>query len=64
MKPIVLVIMDGVGETPEELGNMVKKATTPTLDALKETCPWLTIKARSGTTRSAADRFIRRAQSL
>ena len=45
MKPIVLVIMDGVGETPEELGNMVKKATTPTLDALKETCPWLTIKA-------------------
>ena len=36
MKPIVLVIMDGVGETPEELGNMVKKATTPTLDALKD----------------------------
>ena len=25
-KPVVLVVMDGVGETPEELGNMVKKA--------------------------------------
>ena len=22
-KPVVLVVMDGVGETPEELGNMV-----------------------------------------
>ena len=38
-KPVVLVVMDGVGETPEELGNMVKKATTPTLNELKETCP-------------------------
>ena len=35
-KPVVLVVMDGVGETPEELGNMVKKATTPTLNELKE----------------------------
>ncbi len=45
MKTIVLVVMDGVGETSEELGNMVKAATTPTLDSLKETCPWCTIKA-------------------
>ena len=44
-KPVVLVVMDGVGETPEELGNMVKKATTPTLNELKETCPWQIIKA-------------------
>ncbi len=44
-KPVVLVVMDGVGETPEELGNMVKKATTPTLDSLKENHPWMTIKA-------------------
>ena len=44
-KPVVLVVMDGVGETPEELGNMVKKATTPTLNKLKETCPWQIIKA-------------------
>lgn len=44
-KPVVLVVMDGVGETPEELGNMVKKATTPTLNELKETCSWQIIKA-------------------
>ena len=25
-KPVVLVVMDGVGETPVELGNMVMKA--------------------------------------
>ena len=28
-KPVVLVVMDGVGETPEELGNMVKKGHDP-----------------------------------
>ena len=44
-KPVVLVVMDGVGETPVELGNMVMKATTPTLDELKATQPWRTIRA-------------------
>ena len=44
-KPVVLVVMDGVGETPVELGNMVMKATTPTLDWMKENCPYQTIKA-------------------
>ncbi len=44
-KPVVLVVMDGVGETPVELGNMVLKATTPTLDELKATQPWRTIRA-------------------
>lgn len=44
-KPVVLVVMDGVGETPETLGNMVKQATTPTLDEFKATAPHLTIKA-------------------
>ena len=47
-KPIVLVIMDGVGETPEVLGNMVLRANTPTLDALKASCPWQCIKAHGG----------------
>lgn len=47
-KPIVLVIMDGVGETPVELGNMVMRATTPTLDEFKATCPWQCIKAHGG----------------
>ncbi|MCR4991806.1 MAG: 2,3-bisphosphoglycerate-independent phosphoglycerate mutase [Lachnospiraceae bacterium] len=44
-KPVVLVIMDGVGESAEELGNMVLKASTPTLDELKENNPWQCIKA-------------------
>ncbi len=44
-KPVVLVVMDGVGETPVELGNMVLKATTPTLDALKAEHPFQVIKA-------------------
>ena len=44
-KPVVLVVMDGVGETPVELGNMVKQATTPTLDWFRENAPFQTIKA-------------------
>ena len=47
-KPIVLVVMDGVGETPDELGNMVLRANTPTLDWFKENCPWQCIKAHGG----------------
>ena len=45
MKTVVLVVMDGVGETKEELGNMVLRANTPTLDELKATCPWQCIQA-------------------
>ena len=30
-KPVVLVIMDGVGESADGLGNMVLKASTPGL---------------------------------
>ena len=44
-KPVVLVVMDGVGESSEELGNMVMKATTPTLDKLKANDPFRIIKA-------------------
>ena len=44
-KPVVLVVMDGVGETPNELGNMVMQATTPTLDELKANDPSRIIKA-------------------
>ena len=44
-KPVVLVVMDGVGETPSELGNMVRQATTPTLDYLKANDPFRIIKA-------------------
>ena len=47
-KPVVLVVMDGVGETPETLGNMVLRANTPTLDELKANNPWQKIKAHGG----------------
>lgn len=45
MKPVVLIVMDGVGENPSEYGNAVKAAYTPCLDNLKNTCPYTTIKA-------------------
>ena len=41
-KPIVLVIMDGVGKGDGGRGDAVKVANTPTLDNLLATCPILT----------------------
>ncbi|MBR0137036.1 MAG: 2,3-bisphosphoglycerate-independent phosphoglycerate mutase [Erysipelotrichaceae bacterium] len=44
-KPVVLVVMDGVGINPSDYGNAVKNAYTPTLDKLFSTCPYTEIKA-------------------
>lgn len=44
-RPVVLVVMDGVGINEAEFGNAVKKAYKPTLDHLWETCPHTQIKA-------------------
>ena len=44
-KPIVLVIMDGVGKGDGGSGDAVKVANTPTLDHLLETCPHTYLKA-------------------
>ena len=44
-KPIVLVVMDGIGIGKNDLGDAVKKANTPTLDWLREHCPNTQIKA-------------------
>ena len=44
-KPIVLVIMDGVGRGDGGSGDAVKVAHTPTLDKLFETCPYTWLKA-------------------
>lgn len=44
-RPVVLVVMDGVGISASEFGNAVKKAYKPTLDNLWETCPHTEIKA-------------------
>ena len=44
-KPIVLVIMDGVGKGDGGSGDAVKVANTPTLDRLLSTCPHTYLKA-------------------
>ena len=44
-KPIVLVIMDGVGKGDGGSGDAVAVAKTPTLDNLLATCPHTYLKA-------------------
>ena len=44
-KPIVLVIMDGVGKGDGGSGDAVKQSSTPTLDRLLDTCPHTYLKA-------------------
>lgn len=44
-KPIVLVVMDGVGITEKDNGNAVMHAYKPNLNHLMETCPYINIKA-------------------
>ena len=45
MKPILLVVMDGIGFSKTGLGDAVTLANTPTLDKLFETCPNVRLKA-------------------
>ena len=47
-KPVVLVVMDGIGFTDKDNGNAVMHANKPTLDYLCKNYPFTTIKA-SGT---------------
>lgn len=44
-KPVVLVVMDGVGSTEKDNGNAVMHAYKPQLDTLMKTCPNINIKA-------------------
>ena len=44
-RPLVLVVMDGVGISSNEYGNAVSHAYTPTLSTLMKTVPYTTIKA-------------------
>jgi len=44
-KPVVLVVMDGIGCSEKEHGNAVMAAATPNLDRLMAECPWTKIKA-------------------
>ena len=53
-KPIVLVIMDGVGKGDGGSGDAVKVAATPTLDHLLATCPHTYLKAHGNEAGSAS----------
>ncbi len=44
-RPVVLIVMDGIGINEDEYGNAVKAANTPTLDMLMEHSPYTAIKA-------------------
>lgn len=44
-KPVVLVVMDGVGLAEKKYGNAVAEAYTPTLDYLMENHPFIQLKA-------------------
>ena len=45
IRPVLTIVMDGVGLAPESEANAVKLARTPNLDKLFETCPWVKLKA-------------------
>ena len=45
VKPVVLVVMDGVGFSKTGLGDAVSMANTPTLDKLLKECPNTSLKA-------------------
>lgn len=47
-KPILLVVMDGVGFSKTGLGDAVTLANTPTLDQLMANCPMTRLKAHGG----------------
>ena len=44
-KPVVLVVMDGVGLSEQDLGNAVNQAHTPNLDKLMSDCPNIQLQA-------------------
>jgi 2,3-bisphosphoglycerate-independent phosphoglycerate mutase len=44
-RPVILIVMDGIGINEDEYGNAVKAASTPTLDMLMSHSPYTAIKA-------------------
>ena len=45
MKPVILIVLDGVGHNENPKGNAVLAAHTPNLDAYKEKYPWILLDA-------------------
>ncbi len=48
VKPVLLIVMDGVGYSKTGLGDAVSEANTPTLDWLLANCPNTRLKAHGG----------------
>ena len=48
VKPVLLVVMDGIGYSKTGLGDAVTEANTPTLDWLLKNCPNTRLKAHGG----------------
>ncbi len=44
-RPVIIIIMDGIGINDSDYGNAVKTAYKPTLDSLMQSCPNTRIKA-------------------
>ena len=44
-RPVVLCVLDGLGERAEKIGNAVLLAKTPTIDALRQSCPTTSLAA-------------------
>lgn len=44
-RPVILVVMDGVGISDNKVGNAVAMAYKPTLDELWKTCPHTELRA-------------------
>lgn len=53
MKPVVLVILDGVGIGKHDAGDAVFHANTPNLDRLLATCPHVQLKAHGTAVRAS-----------
>ena len=57
IKPIVLVVMDGIGYSVTGLGDAVTLANTPTLDKLLKECPNTSLKAHGSAVGLRTDLF-------
>ena len=44
-RPVITIVMDGVGLAPESEANAVRLARTPNLDRIMANCPWVQLKA-------------------
>ncbi len=45
VRPFVLAVLDGWGQSNDAFGNAIAAAATPTMDRLMNTCPWTTVAA-------------------